>query len=173
MAKIGLPEVLKYLRRDCGLTQIQLAKETGLSLSAIVSYENGLREPNSRAMAVLERYFNVSGEYLRGGLTNDTFFTRAEEIGQKIDAVTILMQSYHDAYLFGSQSKQELCNIILGETLQFLTKSILPDDTSPTVSGEQFAQLLSFVTELNSEGQAELIKRADELTQIEKYKNPS
>lgn len=57
---------IQELRRAEGLTQDQLAKKIGVSMAAIRNYENGLREPNSKAMAALERYFNVSGEYLRG-----------------------------------------------------------------------------------------------------------
>lgn len=57
---------IRELRKAKGLTQAQLAAETDLKETAIRSYENGLREPNSKAMAALERYFNVSGEYLRG-----------------------------------------------------------------------------------------------------------
>ena len=36
---------IKNLRAQKGLTQKQLADETGLSYSSITSYENGLREP--------------------------------------------------------------------------------------------------------------------------------
>jgi len=57
---------LRDLRKQAGLTQEQLAKETSLSVSAIKSYENGWREPNSKAMAALENFFQVSGAYLRG-----------------------------------------------------------------------------------------------------------
>ena len=47
---------LKALRKEKNITQKQLATETGLSLSSIVSYENGLREPNSKAMVTLEKF---------------------------------------------------------------------------------------------------------------------
>jgi len=57
---------IKKLRKERGLTQTELAQLTGLSMSAIRSYENGLREPNSKAMVALERFFHVSGEDLRG-----------------------------------------------------------------------------------------------------------
>lgn len=57
---------LKELRKSRGLTQSELADITGLSFHAINSYESGRRTPNSKAMAILERYFSVSGEYLRG-----------------------------------------------------------------------------------------------------------
>lgn len=61
-----LPIRLKELRAEKGITQKQLASAIGVSYGAIVGYENGKREPNARAMVALERYFNVSGEYLRG-----------------------------------------------------------------------------------------------------------
>jgi len=61
-----LSQRLKKLRQDKGITQRQLALESGVGYGSIVDYENGRREPNSKAMAALERYFNVSGEYLRG-----------------------------------------------------------------------------------------------------------
>lgn len=57
---------IKELRKAHGLSQAQLASETGLSVHSINSYESGRREPNSKAMACLEQYFNVSGAYLRG-----------------------------------------------------------------------------------------------------------
>lgn len=57
---------IQELRKARNLTQAQLAAEVGLRDTAIRSYENGLREPNSKAMAALEQYFGVSGAYLRG-----------------------------------------------------------------------------------------------------------
>ncbi len=57
---------LKQLRKEKGLTQQELAKEIGLSKSAIIQYENNKRTPNFHAMFKLERYFNVSSQYLSG-----------------------------------------------------------------------------------------------------------
>lgn len=57
---------LKELRKASGLTQEGLASALGLPMQTIRNYENGLREPNCKAMVALERYFGVSGSYLRG-----------------------------------------------------------------------------------------------------------
>ena len=57
---------VRELRLIHHLTQSELAEKTQLSYSSIVSYENGLRDPNARAMATLESFFGVSGEYLLG-----------------------------------------------------------------------------------------------------------
>lgn len=63
---MNMADRLKELRKERGITQVALATATGLSSHAINSYESGRRTPNSKAMVALERYFNVSGEYLRG-----------------------------------------------------------------------------------------------------------
>ncbi len=66
---------IKELRIRDKITQKELAEKTGLSLSSIINYENGMREPNSKAMAALESYFHVTGEYLRGETDNaDSIF---------------------------------------------------------------------------------------------------
>lgn len=63
---MNLKDRLKELRLKANLTQEQLANNTGISQVSIKSYEAGRRQPNSKAMVILERYFNVSGAYLRG-----------------------------------------------------------------------------------------------------------
>ena len=64
--KNKLAQRLKELRAERGITQKELAEHTGLSCGTIIGYENSKREPNSRAMAQLEKYFNVSAAYLLG-----------------------------------------------------------------------------------------------------------
>lgn len=64
---MGVAQRLKDLREAAGLSQAELARETGLTRKSIM-LRNGYREPNSKAMAKLERYFHVSGEFLRGDL---------------------------------------------------------------------------------------------------------
>lgn len=59
-------ERLKVLRESQQLSRQALADATGLSVHSISSYENGRREPNSKALTILENYFQVSGAYLRG-----------------------------------------------------------------------------------------------------------
>ena len=59
-------ERLKELRQENGLSQIQLAKETGISKSAIGFWETGERVPSALAIITLAKYFNVSADYLLG-----------------------------------------------------------------------------------------------------------
>ena len=59
-------ERLKFLRFEKGLTQEQLAKETGFSNSAISYWETGERVPNALAIITLAKYFGVTTDYLLG-----------------------------------------------------------------------------------------------------------
>ena len=56
---------IKDLRISKGITQKELAQQTGIALQSIIYYENDRWELNSKAMAAQERYFKVSGEYLQ------------------------------------------------------------------------------------------------------------
>lgn len=61
-----LAKNIKRLRKERNLTQKELASKLNISYGALANYEMGFREPNSKAMAALENFFNVSGAYLRG-----------------------------------------------------------------------------------------------------------
>lgn len=58
--------ILKELRMEKGLSQKELARETGLSLSAIGKWEAGFREPSGNVLIVLSKYFGVTTDYLLG-----------------------------------------------------------------------------------------------------------
>ena len=59
-------ERLKELRLEKGLTQKQLAQNTGLSKSAIDFWEREQRVPNANAIIVLAKFFSVASDYLLG-----------------------------------------------------------------------------------------------------------
>lgn len=61
-----LGDRLRELRAGKKLSREELARAIDISPFAIKAYELGQREPNSKAMAALEQFFNVSGAYLRG-----------------------------------------------------------------------------------------------------------
>ena len=57
---------LRELRAEKNISQLTLAKETGLTQTAIAYWETGQRIPNLKAVILLARYFNVSIDYLAG-----------------------------------------------------------------------------------------------------------
>ncbi len=87
---------IKNLRLSKGITQKELAEQTGIALQSIINYENGRREPNSKAMAALERYFKVSGEFLRGE-TDERLQPAVWEDKEVMDAVKDTMSILFDS----------------------------------------------------------------------------
>ena len=103
---MGVAQRLKDLREAAGLSQAELARETGLTRKSIINYENGYREPNSKAMAALERYFHVSGEFLRGDLDAQRFMDGADEINSSIDGLNDLVLRFKQDVLIANQAVQ-------------------------------------------------------------------
>lgn len=57
-------ELLKDLRAKKGMTQVQLAKATGVSPGNVGDWETGKSKPGYNALAALSRIFEVSADYL-------------------------------------------------------------------------------------------------------------
>lgn len=58
--------ILKNLRQERGIGQVELARELNLSKGTISLWENGLREPKLSNLVVIAKYFSVSIDYLAG-----------------------------------------------------------------------------------------------------------
>ena len=66
-AKLTVPERLKDLRVERGLTLEQLAEETGLSKSALGNYEvDDYKDISPFAIVTLAKFYGVSSDYLLG-----------------------------------------------------------------------------------------------------------
>ena len=59
-------ERLKELRIEKNLSQMELAKKTDISQSAIAKWELGKTEPSASALLTLSLFFDVSVDYLIG-----------------------------------------------------------------------------------------------------------
>lgn len=57
---------LKYLRKEQGLTQTELASKLGVSRSTIGMYENGEREPDFETLGTIAEFFGVDMNFLLG-----------------------------------------------------------------------------------------------------------
>ena len=57
---------LKELRIQYNISQMDLAKATGLSQSAIAKWELNKTEPTASALIILSKYFGESVDYLLG-----------------------------------------------------------------------------------------------------------
>jgi len=163
-------KTLKKLRKDAGLTQKELANQTGLSLRSIINYENGLREPNSKAMVALEKYFNVSGEFLRGEVDKQNFNQNNDIINDGLDQLAVQLQNFKNKYLISNQDEQLLASDVLTQTIRLLTDKVLLQNEPIRLSEIDIIKPLASVFNLNTDGIAELHKRVDELQQLPQYK---
>lgn len=166
--KIGA--VIRDLRLSRGLTQKELAAALDISLSSIKSYENSYREPNSKAMVALENYFKVSGDFLIGNLSKDVFINNYETIQSDADILHEQYISFKRAFSSVSQDKQKMALAFVRRSLETATEDILLSPILDNVHNDDFAQLLSVFSRLNQTGKVELIKRAQELSQLSQYK---
>ena len=63
---VNMGERLKNLRLEKSLTQKQIAERVGVAISAISSYESGLRYPTYDTLVKLANIYHVSSDYLIG-----------------------------------------------------------------------------------------------------------
>lgn len=62
----SLPERLRQLRLDAGLTQQEMGDRLLLSKARISQYENGLRRPSAALLTQYARYFSISVDSILG-----------------------------------------------------------------------------------------------------------
>lgn len=63
---LDMGERLKKLRRENNLTQKQVGQRIGVAISAVSSYESGVRYPTYESLVKLSRLYNVTTDYLIG-----------------------------------------------------------------------------------------------------------
>lgn len=59
-------ERLKKLRKDAGLTQVDVAEKLGISQPAYASWERGVKKPTQENLVKIAQILNVSIDYLVG-----------------------------------------------------------------------------------------------------------
>ena len=75
---------LKELRKERGLTQTDLAKEIGISLTSVKQYELGNRVPDKFNLTKIAKYFNVLEDWIIGDSEHKTIFERIDaELGEE------------------------------------------------------------------------------------------
>lgn len=59
-------DILKSLRKEKHMGQVELANKIGVSKGIISLWENGLREPNMSSLILLAKFFGVSIDFIVG-----------------------------------------------------------------------------------------------------------
>ena len=76
-------ERLKKLRKDTGLTQVDVAEKLGISQPAYASWERGIKKPTQDNLVKIAQVLNVSVDYLVGNL---------EEKSDALDNIELLFR---------------------------------------------------------------------------------
>lgn len=63
-------ERLKTLRKEAGLTQVDVAEKLGISQPAYASWERGVKKPTQENLVKLSKILYVSVDYLLGNTEN-------------------------------------------------------------------------------------------------------
>ena len=175
--KTVMAQRIRELRKSKNLTQARLAQLTGLKETAIRSYENSLREPNSKAMAALEEYFNVSGAFLRGETDVRDFLPNNERkqltTAQTADELSDLLKEIQTTIKDISDEELEYTDGLLTELSQALNIQDLNKraaalrllHTTAHISNNFFSSYNHFTDKLSKEESA---NKALTLT-VEKY----
>lgn len=76
-------ERLKKLRKDAGLTQVDVAEKLGISQPAYASWERGIKKPTQENLIKIAQILNVSVDYLVGN---------SEEKVDELDNIELLFR---------------------------------------------------------------------------------
>lgn len=61
---------IKKLRTSCGITQVELARELGVTKQCVSNWENDNIQPSIEMLIKIAKYFKVSADYILG-IDND------------------------------------------------------------------------------------------------------
>lgn len=73
-------ERLKKLRKDAGLTQVDVAEKLGISQPAYASWERGVKKPTQENLVKIAQVLNVSIDYLVGNSNEEIMNNKLEDI---------------------------------------------------------------------------------------------
>jgi putative transcriptional regulator len=76
-------ERLKDLRKQAGLTQVDVAEKLGISQPAYASWERGVKKPTQENLVKIAQILNVSVDYLVGN---------SEEKNDELDSIELLFR---------------------------------------------------------------------------------
>ena len=92
----GIGPKIKQLRSQKNISQIDLAKQLGVSKSVISSYENEIHLPPYDILIKMARLFGVSTDYLLGSMGNHSISVDGLT-DKQIEAITMIVDELKEA----------------------------------------------------------------------------
>lgn len=82
----GIGTRITELRKQAGMSQVQLAKVLDIATSTLGMYETGKREPSLKVLNRIASYFNVSTDHLIGRPEKKANTKQSYEIKDMLDS---------------------------------------------------------------------------------------
>lgn len=90
MATLG--EKIRFFRKKKHITQAELAKELGVSSSAVGMYEQDRRTPDNETLLTICNFFGVTADYMLGNASSSTDVSSVlDEFNKKLTEQDVLM----------------------------------------------------------------------------------
>ncbi|QNT79404.1 helix-turn-helix protein [Entomobacter blattae] len=90
-------ERIRSLRKESGMTQVELATEIGISRSHLTKIETGADLPSREILMAVSTYFNVSLDWITKGISADNGLNTKEKL--LLAAFRKIPEDEADAYL--------------------------------------------------------------------------
>lgn len=145
---------LKELRKQKGLTLVELGKEVNLANNTLSRYERGIREPNISMLIKLADYFNVSVDYLIGRepksktvksyhyyIINEDYTLKKLGVTAPTSEVPVLDKSEFEALKYSLESNDRLSDSLHDLCRLYYSKLYHTDEISDA-SFEELARIL-------------------------------
>ncbi len=153
------PNAIKKLRIDKNLTQNELAKILNISKSSITNYERGKRTPNAEIIAKMEKFFNVSANYILGNISVAQNKEACNSVSSDKDKTSEL---FYEISNLPSEKRNDLLFIIelLYNDFEYgiELKNILQDKT--------FFEIMKHYNKIDNIGKNKMLERSIELYKL-------
>ncbi|MSS23143.1 helix-turn-helix transcriptional regulator [[Clostridium] innocuum] len=171
VAEMTFKDRLRQLRISEKLTQNELAKKVEIPYSTLRSYEAGSRAPSLENFIKIQKFFNVSAEYLRDE-DNNTIIGNENDpllLNLVLGKVNRVMKHYQADLLKSDNDRQQTANFLLDSWVNIIIRSVLQNDDLE--DPHFYMKVAESLNSLNSDGFLEVCKRINELSRLDEYKS--
>ena len=131
------PERLKQLRKEKGLTQIELAKALGVSGGTVAMWETGNRKPSFEMFDKLTEFFDKRLDYILGA-TDDDSPAKISETDISVLGNWVVQEEYEDVMrkysLLDEFGQKTVAAVLRSEFARCSEQGTLKSGTSVSVS---------------------------------------
>lgn len=100
---------LKELRKEKGLTLVEIQSQTGIKRGTYNNYENGTTKPKPETWQALADYFDVSVPYLQGATTYEILDPAEKGV---YNYVTVAMDRAFNEYAILPETRERILKAI-------------------------------------------------------------